>query len=244
MNFNYLNINSASRTSTSNSSTDFIISFNQTVKFKKLQLLSAVIPYTFYNVNSGNNVLRWTWNSILRTTTITPGSYTANTLASAINSAFQAINANLSVTFDSSTFKFTFTFSAAAPAVGVLNLSQSTMNDLIGYSPTASDTSSAGTQTSTQASQMNPINYLFINIDDCSRQIMNAGSALSFSFYLPINVNTGEIIAFNTSIESDQTVDLGGHDQAFSRVRIRITDDSGAVVDLNNNDWNMLLKLN
>jgi hypothetical protein len=190
-------------------------------------------------------VLKWTWNSILRTTTITPGSYTAATLATALNTSFQAIDANLSVTFNSATYKFTFTFSAATPSVGVLNLATSTMNDLIGYATTASDTGSAGSQTSTQAAQLNPVNYLFINIDDCSRQIMNAGSALSFSFYLPINCNTGEILSLNTSMEADQTVDLGEYQsQAFSRVRIRITDDTGAVVDLNNNDWQMILKLN
>lgn len=74
-----------------------------------LSVLHAIIPYSFYSVNSSNNVLfysEYQATPIVNTTvTITPGNYNANQLAS-------YLTANLprtTVTYNSIINKFTFT---------------------------------------------------------------------------------------------------------------------------------------
>jgi hypothetical protein len=44
-----------------------------------------VIPYTFYNINSTNNLLNYTVNSVSKSLTITAGNYNGNTLKAFLN---------------------------------------------------------------------------------------------------------------------------------------------------------------
>jgi hypothetical protein len=91
MNFDYIQINSKDRTNDSASSTDFFVIMGQALEFSKIQLDSAEIPYTIYNVNSTNNVLVVNWNSSNTTITITPGNYTMSQLQTSLNTAVRLL---------------------------------------------------------------------------------------------------------------------------------------------------------
>ena len=69
---------------------------------------NAIIPYSFYNVNSNNNTLMYTVNGgSVQTLNITEGNYNVNTLITAITSAIPAFT----ITYSNSTNFLTFTHS-------------------------------------------------------------------------------------------------------------------------------------
>ncbi len=198
MNFDYLNINSKDHSSVNSdgstpSSSNFEITMSQALSFNKIQLNCIQIPYTVYNVNTTNNTLVINWNSSNSTLTITPGSYTLSQLQSALNTVIQAINSNLSVSLNSQTWTYSFIFLAATPNTDSFVLSQSTINRLIGF-PSSINTVVAGSLTSTSVALFMDQAFLFINLDLIGTNVLSSTSNNKYSFYVPINVNTGEML--------------------------------------------------
>ena len=70
-----------------------------------LSVQSAVIPYTFYNIDSTNNLLIFTANGLTTTLNITGGNYNAINLASYLTSNLL----NITVKYNPIINKFTFT---------------------------------------------------------------------------------------------------------------------------------------
>ena len=89
------------------------------------------IPYSFYNINSNNNFLSYTINSITYTLTITKGNYNALNLVSFINSNLQT---GFTCSYNSITNKITFTNSTLefqlninSSILGVLGITSSNL---------------------------------------------------------------------------------------------------------------------
>ena len=70
-----------------------------------VSVVHANIPYSFYNINSNNNFLSYTINSITYTLTITKGNYNALNLVNFINSNLQT---GFTCSYNSITNKITF----------------------------------------------------------------------------------------------------------------------------------------
>lgn len=70
-----------------------------------ISVTSCNIPYSFYNINSNNNVLSYTINSITYSLTISQGNYNALNLVSFLNTNLQS---GLSCSYNSITNKITF----------------------------------------------------------------------------------------------------------------------------------------
>ena len=90
------------------------------------------------------------------------GNYTSLQLLTKLNSLISAVNSNLSVTYNLNTWTFSFVFSAATPNTGLLILSKSTINQLIGFLSSAAVRAVAGTITSAIPVQFTDNRYLFI----------------------------------------------------------------------------------
>ena len=73
MNFDYIHVNSKDRTASSNSSTDFEVLLSQALEFDEIQLNTLQMPYTYYNVNSTNDLLVINWNSTNHNLTVPNG---------------------------------------------------------------------------------------------------------------------------------------------------------------------------
>src|ERR1700678_3799195 len=104
-----LTINSLDRNANSNSTTDFNVNILPAItNAKKFTLASASIPNTTYNVTSTNNTLYWTDSTTTNfTATISPGSYSATTLASAIVTAMNSVSANYLASYSTTTYLLT-----------------------------------------------------------------------------------------------------------------------------------------
>ena len=242
MNYDFIHVNSQNRDSGSNSSTDFSYTLKEGFKAIGIQLQQLQLPYTYYNVNSNNNTLIVNWNSVNNTITITPGNYTLTSLTAALNTALGNINSNITCTLNSTNWTLTFSFASASPNTGSLILSQSTINRLIGFQ-TTTNTSSAQTLTSTSVPTFNDQNLLFINIDNIGTNVLSNNSlATSFNFYVPINVNGGDLLTYTPSLDYENRMQCNINTN-FVTLRIRVYDIYGNLLNLNGSDWSMILKV-
>ena len=90
------------------------------------------------------------------------------------------------------------------------------------------------------ASQSLEHQYIFVSINAVGGNII-AGNNLIASFYVPINVNSGELISYFPTSPYMQIVKTGNN--LFQTVKISLMDDFGNLLDINNSDWSFVLKL-
>lgn len=103
----------------SKSATDFIYQLTQPIKFIKrsynkqyyIRIENVRVPISFYNINSYNNVFKWTSNSVEYTVIITPGNYTIDDLKDALEDDMNTENDGntYGLTYDEITQKITLT---------------------------------------------------------------------------------------------------------------------------------------
>ena len=103
-------IDSKDRTSSSVSTSDFVIQLDQQITdIKQIQLDMAILPVTFYNIMTGSNdVLTFVENSTTKTATLSAACYTATGLATEIQSKLNVASGGyntFTVTYSSSTMK-------------------------------------------------------------------------------------------------------------------------------------------
>ena len=241
MNFDYIHVNSKDRTASSNSSTDFEVLLSQALEFDEIQLNTLQMPYTYYNVNSTNDLLVINWNGANHNLTVTNGNYSLNELQTELNSLVQTINSSITVTLDTNLWMFTFNFASANPSTGSLILSQSTINRLIGFN-TNTDTSASSYITSTVPAMFLDQSFLFISITTIGNNVTSTTASNSYSFYVPITVNGGDLLTYTSNLDLDNKFKVSTKTKYFS-FRIRVYDTFGNILDINNSDWSMILKV-
>ena len=90
-----------------------------------LSVQYANIPYSFYNINSNNNVLNYTLNSVNYTITISPGNYNITQLITTL----KTLMSGFTITYSSITIKITFSHSK----YNFSFLSSSTCQEILGF---------------------------------------------------------------------------------------------------------------
>ncbi len=236
--FSHVFIDSANRTNSSDNSNHFEIRLDQPVVLDPVQLISAQIPFNYYNINNSTNRLVVTWNSTDYDVVVDNGNYSLADLASALQSGLQStVDPGVTCSYNAKQFKFTINFSGATPGTGILKLSTSTMNRLIGFGTV--DTSDAASHISTTAAQSMIPSYLFIRVSEIPSSII-ASSHKYFGFYVPINVNPGEMITYVPNKDDEQSFKGPQTGHSFN---IALTDVNGNLLDINNSDWSMVWKL-
>src|SRR5689334_17461696 len=127
------------------------------VKAFKIEYIQ--ILYSWYNINSSNNQIRINGST---TISITAGSYTATSLASAISTALIAVDATFTCSFSSTTNKFTIARSTNFTLD--LNSSLFTMKRQLGFNGT-SQLSGASTYTSDSVINVHNNNSISLHSD-------------------------------------------------------------------------------
>ncbi len=231
--------NSALRNTGSVSSTDYVVGLPFMFPDKtnrRMRLKSVVIPWNYYNVNSTNNSVLV--NAI--TVTITPGSYTAATLAVAIAAALNAAGIGFTgFTCTYSTTTFLFTIGSGAAITFHWESPLSTLQTIIGFPSTLN---AATTQVGTTAATLGIPNSLYISMKGFTSNIFIAAQTANFApinFYIPLTANTGTLIFYEPDFENQWTEH---QDKLSQTVNIRLTDQAGNVIPLNA-DWLFSLDL-
>lgn len=170
-----------------------------------IKILQAEIPFVWDVINLVNQTFIYTAAGTPFTITIPTGTYTGATLAAQLQTLISAITAGFTVTYSSTTLRFTFTQSAAiAWSLGFA--SRNTAYSPLGFLPatTYSATGIGSTIVSANVAQVSGPNYLYVN----SRKI---GSLINFNLTdgapkgpagpqiakIPVNVPYGSVIFYN-----------------------------------------------
>lgn len=196
------------------------------------------IPRTNYNVNSTNNLIYFIdADAVNYTATITPGSYTSSTLASAIVSAMEAQSAQTyTVTFSSTTGKYTF-----VPGSGNISFlfASNTTNSaryILGFN--AEDTTPASSVTSTNSIDLSYTPSVSIFINECldSNYGLFKEQGSEYSIYVPFVQSYGSYTDLQTN-DIAQKIIL----RNTKSLNIKLLDHDNNQIDLNGVDFEFLL---
>lgn len=230
-------VNSERRTTGTNE--NFALTISPPILFVNRVIITGYsIPVSFYNINSTNNTLIYTDDiGVDESVTITPGNYTGESLATALE---DGMNAGISVSFDNATFKFTFVYTGVlfelktnvAPPGNIL----STLFPLLGFNTTVNQTG-ATTYTSDQIANLAKPRYIQIKsslISDSkliSNMINGSFSETIYTIFPGIDFGC-------TLIKQDLLHEIiYKSDFNISSIDLRLEDENNNVLDLNGQPW-------
>ena len=145
----------------SGTASDFIIQVPSMTKVREVNLVSASIPNTIYNITAANNTIYWNAGSGPLSATISPGAYSVTLLTVALTTAMTAANPNeYSVSYNYTTMKISIDCD-----VNISLTCTNTTNaiwDVIGFA--AVDRASAASHTADDVVRLDFPSYLMVGI--------------------------------------------------------------------------------
>lgn len=199
-----------------------------------ITVLNAQIPSSFYNVNSGNNTLVYNENDgEIQTVTLTPSNYNINTLKAHIVSLVPSFN----ITYSSSSNKLTISHSTYDFTL----FSDSTCFELLGFS----DINHISTTLSLISDnvinlftvrnlQIASDNFILNNIDAASPNSSNILTSI------PVTTSYNNIISYANIHDVYSEIN---NTRNLTNLHIKLTDQDGNVIELNNAHWSLTLLL-
>jgi hypothetical protein len=186
-----------------------------------------------------NNILVLDYNSITYTFTLTQGNYNSLNLITEIVAKF-ALQSIIDITIVTSAITGCMTFTRAL-SLDFSILSTGTINTVIGFQPTTTNTSTSGVLTA--PFPLNLLGLLKLKLASFELQTQNYDSSvqsnLNILATMPIDSGPFGVVLYNnisniTSIINNKSLD--GFD-------LQIFGDDGRLVDFNNTHWNITLIL-
>lgn len=248
----YIELNSKNRSLGTNNNPKYTLE-NIVPINHSLSVCSLHIPYTFYQINSSNNTIQFVEGGSTEVDiTITPGSYTATTLASEIKSKANAAGSlTYDVTFNSSNGKFTITVSSSTVSIDV---SDSTGNELLGFTTDPADASSI---TSDTIAIVNPTDTIKVKSNYLSsfreytqyevpKNSVSDDSNTIFSLSIP-NVNFGDYINYDSTYIMENILQINKtKNYNFTKLKkhnidFYCTNDKNELLDFNGVNWTVIL---
>ena len=199
-----------------------------------LSVVSCLIPYSFYNINSSNNILQYSFDAItISTLTIPIGNYNVNNLLTVLKNN---ISSGFTITYDSIKNKFTFSHTTT----NFMFMSSSTCLQILGFTPSVTVSSLSLSLTS-----INCVNvYNIKNIQVNSNLITYNINKLQKNNYcilcsVPITCTPFSLIEYINRTNFKTNLFLN----RISNIKIKLTDDNGNLIDLNGCHYSITLQL-
>jgi len=197
-----------------------------------LSVQYANIPYSFYNINSTNNVLNYTLNSVNYTITITSGNYNITQLVASLKSSMTGFTISYNsitnkITFSHSTYNFTF-------------LSSSTCQEILGFVKNTAYTSSSLSLISKNSVSLIPIKCINVVSNLLTYNINKANpNNQSILCCIPVTTQPNSIIEYknNNNFRSNLFINQ------ISNIVIKLTDQNNNSLDLNGLDFFLTIQL-
>lgn len=212
---------------------------SQLQKVRKIKVANAIVPVSYYNVNSNNNTLTWEESAGggVITSTFTPGNYTSTTFATEVKAKMDADTNNAAtytVSVSAATNKMTIT-AGANFEIGVASSSK-----LTGFSVA---TSAATSQIGDNVVNLAGPNQLYLRSNIATRietqaVIKNDKIFNNVLAIVPINVNTFDVVykSFDYTQYFDSDIDI-------QDVEFYFTDDDDVQIDFNGAPFSLSLQL-
>jgi hypothetical protein len=206
-----------------------------------VSVVHASIPYSFYNINSLNNCICYTLNSATINRVYIPvGNYNTTTLLAQL---IALLPNSFTITYNSTKNTFTFTNANTFTLTYDSVISFSTCLGLLGFTSKSQVASVSGTTytlTSDTLVNLSPVRCV------CVYTTLHTGSITSFSSLnqnilcsIPVSTAPFSMITYNH--QSDYRVNLNTN--TFNSIIIKLTDQAGNTIDLNNLHWSFTIQL-
>ena len=199
-----------------------------------LSVVSCLIPYSFYNINTSNNVLQYSFDGInLTTLTIPIGNYNVNSLLSILKSN---ISPTFTISYDNVKNKFTFTH----PINNFMFMSSSTCLQILGFNNNMTISSTSLTLTSVNCVNVYSIRTVQVNSNLITYNI-NKVQKNNFCILcsVPITCTPFSLIEYINRTNFKTNLFLN----RISKIKIKLTDDNGNLIDLNGCHYSLTLQL-
>jgi hypothetical protein len=236
-----ININSANALIKNNGTynSDVVFKFPGLVKPEQhitsvqFQLVDAVLPVSFYNINYTNNTLSYQISSVNYTITATPGNYNFNSLASQMISKFLANGHTFTITIN----KQTGIISLATPATSFI-LQVSSMFSVLGLL-LSNHTSSSFSLTADY-----PLNLLGItkikiqsvNLNTYNVDSSNNGNSNNIGL-IPVDQPSFGLIVYENKSSSKFLL----RDNRVDEIDLQLLDQNNNLINFNNLDWSLTI---
>jgi hypothetical protein len=207
---------------------------------KTVNLLSASIPNTLYNVTSTNNTIYWNRGGAL-SATLAPGAYDSATLSAALKTAMDTADGvqTYTITFSETTMKLTIACTAAFTLTCTNNTTA--LWYILGWNTTA-NTGSATSQTADNALRLDFPAYLIITIREFSNTSMATTANFRGNYCISMRENSQYVEVFNVenAYLNDTIYTAMG---TLSNIDVTVKLPDGTSAGLNGADWSCLLAL-
>lgn len=245
----YLSIDSVNRQTDSVSSSDFVANVSRledNVRFTQMRVISVLIPGSFYNINNTNRYLtiEQTFTDPPNppvvtdyTISIASGNYNIATLAQQLQASIRANTnmVNFTVTYSETTGKLTLN-SGSASYYFSLGPSNYSILEVLGFAN--DDTLSVTSITAPNVVNLSGYKKLYIRANTG----LNVYSDREDKFTNILAVVPNTVAPFE-NIDIEFTRPLVMDCAGLSSLRIKLTDEAGRVIDLNGQNWSMIIEL-
>jgi len=205
---------------------------------KQVQLLNAQIPYSFYIINSTNNIFKYQMvpAGTLYTVPISPGNYNGNSLITALKSAFSLYGFTMNITLSAIDGKLLFSYTGGT----VWTLYPASILPTLGFPNTANLTSNFN-GTAHILNGIYPLNLLGIKTLQIrsSNLIMSNISSVQGGQTTLLSTIPVDCVPFGMM----NYIDKGNHlmniyNDSLDDLDIDIVSgETGTYIDFNNQDW-------
>jgi len=199
-----------------------------------LSVVSCLIPYSFYNINSSNNVLIYSvGGNDSERLTIPIGNYNVNSLLNVLRSSLSPL---FTITYDNVKNKFTFTHTT----YNFMFLSSSTCLQILGFNNNIDILSIRFSLTSVNCVNVYSIRTVQVNSNLITYNI-NKVQKNNFCILcsVPITCTPFSLIEYINRTNFKTNLFLN----RISNIKIKLTDDNGNLIDLNGCHYSLTLQL-
>lgn len=199
-----------------------------------ISVQSAVIPYSFYNINRFNNTLYYSLssNNVEQYFSLPLGNYNIKDLVSYFNENFTGFT----TTFDKQTNKLAFQNNS------YLNFTfypKSTIYNVLGFTNGLIYNSEGGYLSSRNSVNFNSIQYVNIksnlNTNSLSKYNLNDRRTLCS---IPVNLNPGGVLNYQNS----NNFRINTFTNSITELSISFTDQNGNNIDFNGCQWSLVFQ--
>lgn len=200
-----------------------------------ISVQTAVIPNTFYNINSYNNILCYALisNNIKQYLTIPVGNYTIKDIVTYIISTMT----NFTVSYNKTYNKLTFQNLSLA---NFIFYPESTLYGVLGFTNGLTYYSTSGLLLSANAVNVNSIQYinvkLNINTNNITKYNVNDKNIICS---IPVNINPYGVINY----KNDNNFKVNTYRNEITEIILQFTDQNGNNINFNGVQWSMVLQL-
>lgn len=234
-------LRSKDRTNYNNtSSSDFELELKEPIESGVYQLVYGSIPNTFYNVPSTNNMNKFVIfeTDTEYTITITPGNYTASSLATELETQLDASAATntFTVTYSSATGKLTFTTNTSDVEFR-FGTYQYDSAEILGFNFETFTATTGGNEAPNVVNLAHQ--HAFICEVNHINNFYSSSNSNNMSFYIPFDVGASDVLTFKQDHQFKQTIRFF---QNENHIKIILRDSESRLVDLNGANFELVIQ--